>query len=84
MLVNLPLEMDFREYPSPLHARSCSCTRVVLTTVAEHEAANAARCNSDFAPLKKTTIVIPEVLWAKKRVLVMECMCTIHLELALT
>ncbi len=38
-----------------------------------HEAANAARCEKDFAELKKTTLVIPEVLWAKRRVLVMEC-----------
>ncbi|GAA5918989.1 hypothetical protein JCM6882_006828, partial [Rhodosporidiobolus microsporus] len=37
-----------------------------------HEAANAARCVSDFSDLKHTSLVLPEVLWAKKRVLVME------------
>ncbi|GAA6025882.1 hypothetical protein JCM8202_004719 [Rhodotorula sphaerocarpa] len=37
-----------------------------------HEAANAARCVRDFADLKKTTLVLPDVLWAKKRVMVME------------
>lgn len=37
------------------------------------EAANAERCKSDFAALKSTTLVIPEVLFAKRRVLVMEC-----------
>ncbi|GAA5873968.1 hypothetical protein JCM3774_004054 [Rhodotorula dairenensis] len=37
-----------------------------------HEAANAARCVSDFADLEKTTLVLPEVMWAKKRVMVME------------
>ncbi|GAA5840887.1 hypothetical protein JCM11251_007630 [Rhodosporidiobolus azoricus] len=37
-----------------------------------HEAANAARCVKDFSDLKNTALVLPEVLWAKKRVLVME------------
>ncbi|GAA5938003.1 hypothetical protein JCM3775_002427 [Rhodotorula graminis] len=37
-----------------------------------HEAANAARCVKDFSSLEKTTFVIPDVLWAKKRVMVME------------
>ncbi|GAA6006906.1 ABC1 kinase family protein [Rhodotorula paludigena] len=37
-----------------------------------HEAANAARCVKDFSDLKQTPLVLPEVLWAKKRVLVME------------
>ncbi|GAA6062591.1 hypothetical protein JCM10212_004186 [Sporobolomyces blumeae] len=37
-----------------------------------HEAANAARCVKDFSDLKKTSVVVPEVLWAKKRVMVME------------
>ncbi|TKA53349.1 hypothetical protein B0A53_04367 [Rhodotorula sp. CCFEE 5036] len=37
-----------------------------------HEAANAARCVRDFADLKQTTLVLPEVMWAKKRVMVME------------
>lgn len=37
-----------------------------------HEAANAERCRKDFKDLPETTCVIPEVLWAKKRVLVME------------
>lgn len=38
-----------------------------------HEAANASRCASDFASLTQTTLVVPEVLWAKKRAMVMEC-----------
>jgi hypothetical protein len=42
---------------------------------AGHEAANAARCVRDFADLKQTTLVLPEVMWAKKRVMVMECAC---------
>ncbi|GAA6040136.1 hypothetical protein JCM8097_002046 [Rhodosporidiobolus ruineniae] len=37
-----------------------------------HEAANAARCVNDFSDLKHTTLVLPEVLWAKKRVMAME------------
>ncbi|GAA6050542.1 hypothetical protein JCM3770_005591 [Rhodotorula araucariae] len=37
-----------------------------------HEAANAARCAKDFSSLEKTTFVVPDVLWAKKRVMVME------------
>ncbi|GAA6057204.1 hypothetical protein NBRC10513_000774 [Rhodotorula toruloides] len=37
-----------------------------------HEAANAARCKKDFADVEKTAFVIPDVLWAKKRVMVME------------
>ncbi|MBW0467075.1 hypothetical protein O181_006790 [Austropuccinia psidii MF-1] len=36
------------------------------------EAANAARCAHDFSTLPSTTLKIPDVLWAKKRVLVME------------
>lgn len=40
---------------------------------AGHEAANAARCASDFSDLDKTTLYVPEVLWAKKRAMVMEC-----------
>jgi len=38
-----------------------------------HEAANAARCAADFASLKTTTLVVPRVIWAKKRAMVMEC-----------
>lgn len=38
-----------------------------------HEAANARRCDADFASLEKTTLVVPEVLWAQRRVMVMEC-----------
>jgi aarF domain-containing kinase len=38
-----------------------------------HEAANAARCVKDFSDLPRTTLVVPEVLWAKKRVMAMEC-----------
>ncbi|GAA5887140.1 hypothetical protein JCM16303_002202, partial [Sporobolomyces ruberrimus] len=37
-----------------------------------HEAANAARCVNDFADLKETSVVVPEVLWAKRRVMAME------------
>ncbi|KAG0146492.1 hypothetical protein CROQUDRAFT_657300 [Cronartium quercuum f. sp. fusiforme G11] len=36
------------------------------------EAANALRCARDFSSLKSTSLKIPDVLWAKKRVLVME------------
>ncbi|BGP13038.1 hypothetical protein JCM10213v2_000957 [Rhodosporidiobolus nylandii] len=36
-----------------------------------HEAANATRCKKDFAGIK-SAVVIPEVLWAKKRAMVME------------
>jgi len=38
-----------------------------------HEAANAARCVNDFSQLKQTSVVVPEVLWAKRRVMAMEC-----------
>lgn len=38
-----------------------------------HEAANAARARRDFEGLRSTTLVVPEVKWARKRVLVMEC-----------
>lgn len=38
-----------------------------------HEAANANRCAKEFSDLKHTTVVVPEVLWAKKRVMAMEC-----------
>ncbi|KAL8279161.1 hypothetical protein RQP46_008417 [Phenoliferia psychrophenolica] len=37
-----------------------------------HEAANAARCEADFSKLKHTTLVIPKVLWAERRAMVME------------
>ncbi|GAA5823077.1 hypothetical protein JCM5353_007878 [Sporobolomyces roseus] len=37
-----------------------------------HEAANAARCVNDFSQLKQTSVVVPEVLWAKRRVMAME------------
>ncbi|GAA5841252.1 hypothetical protein JCM3766R1_001716 [Sporobolomyces carnicolor] len=37
-----------------------------------HEAANAARCVKDFSTLKETSVVVPEVLWAKRRVMAME------------
>jgi len=37
-----------------------------------HEAANAERCRKDFKDVPITTLVIPQVLWAKPRVLVME------------
>lgn len=41
----------------------------------QHEAANARRCQSDFAGLKSTSLVIPQVVWAKKRIMAMECAC---------
>ncbi|KAH8916969.1 ABC1-domain-containing protein [Atractiella rhizophila] len=37
-----------------------------------HEAANAMRCRADFSGMQKTSLVIPEVIWAKKRVMLME------------
>ncbi|KDE02639.1 ABC1-B atypical protein kinase [Microbotryum lychnidis-dioicae p1A1 Lamole] len=37
-----------------------------------HEAANASRCQADFSELKTTSLVIPKVIWAKKRVMVMQ------------
>lgn len=38
-----------------------------------HEAANSNRCRRDFLPLKgKTSLYLPEVLWAERRCLVME------------
>lgn len=36
------------------------------------EVANALRCSNEFSSLKSTTLKIPDVLWAKRRVLVME------------
>ncbi|WVR04771.1 hypothetical protein IAU60_001783 [Kwoniella sp. DSM 27419] len=39
----------------------------------QHEAANSARCRSEFAHLRgKTSLYLPEVLWAEKRCMVME------------
>ena len=39
-----------------------------------HEAWNSDKAKSDFAPLiGKTAIYVPEVLWAEKRCMVMEC-----------
>ncbi|RSH82676.1 uncharacterized protein EHS24_007670 [Apiotrichum porosum] len=38
-----------------------------------HEAANSQRCLQDFEPLKgKTSLYLPEVMWAERRCLVME------------
>ncbi|KAI8461493.1 atypical/ABC1/ABC1-B protein kinase [Phakopsora pachyrhizi] len=36
------------------------------------EAANAVKCSNQFSNLEKSALKIPDVLWAKKRVLVME------------
>lgn len=36
------------------------------------EAANASKCADQFSNLKATTLKLPDVLWAQKRVLVME------------
>ncbi|EFP90151.2 atypical/ABC1/ABC1-B protein kinase [Puccinia graminis f. sp. tritici CRL 75-36-700-3] len=36
------------------------------------EAANASKCAQQFSDLKSTTLKLPDVLWAQKRVLVME------------
>lgn len=38
-----------------------------------HEAVNSARCSRDFSHLKgKTSVYLPEVLWAERRCMVME------------
>ena len=37
-----------------------------------HEAANAKNCVANFSKLKVTSLVVPEVLWAQERILVME------------
>jgi aarF domain-containing kinase len=37
-----------------------------------HEAANAKHCVANFAKLKHTSLVVPEVLWSQERILVME------------
>ena len=38
-----------------------------------HEAANSARCRSDFLPLRgKTSLYLPEVVWTARRCMVME------------
>ncbi len=39
----------------------------------QHEASNSARCRTDFLPLQgKTSLYLPEVLWAERRCMVME------------
>jgi aarF domain-containing kinase len=38
------------------------------------EAKNAARTEKEFSKFRRTSLYIPEVRWAKKRILVMECM----------
>lgn len=39
-----------------------------------HEAWNSDKAKSDFAPLiGKTAVYVPEVLWAEKRCMAMEC-----------
>lgn len=37
-----------------------------------HEAANAKNCVANFAKLKHTSLVVPEILWSQERILVME------------
>ena len=38
-----------------------------------HEAHNSARCRSDFLPLRgKTSLYLPEVMWAERRCMAME------------
>lgn len=37
-----------------------------------HEAANAKHCKANFSKLKKTSLVVPEILWSQERILVME------------
>lgn len=37
-----------------------------------HEAANAKHCKANFAKLKRTSLVVPEILWSQERILVME------------
>lgn len=85
---NLPLEMDFRACSRLVFEPSRIVGSVYsnldsgedIRGHAGHEAANAARCVRDFADLKQTTLVLPEVMWAKKRVMVMECACLGSLE----
>lgn len=37
-----------------------------------HEAANAKHCKANFSKLKRTSLVVPEILWSQERILVME------------
>lgn len=37
-----------------------------------HEAANAKHCTANFSNLKRTSLIVPEVLWSQERILVME------------
>lgn len=37
-----------------------------------HEAANAKQCVANFSKLRRTSLVVPEVLWSQERILVME------------
>lgn len=39
------------------------------------QAKNAERCRADFANFKKTSVVIPQIYYASKRVLLLECAC---------
>ncbi len=41
-----------------------------------HEAYNADRVREEFKPLTgKTSVYIPEILWAERRCMAMECEC---------
>lgn len=37
-----------------------------------HEAANSKHCQANFAKLRKTSLVVPDILWSQERILVME------------
>lgn len=37
-----------------------------------HEAANAKHCKANFSKLRRTSLVVPEILWSQERILVME------------
>jgi hypothetical protein len=71
----LPLEMVS---PAPMPYINPSASELELTEDLlqdfAHEAWNSDKAKSDFAPLiGKTAVYIPEVLWAEKRCMVMEC-----------
>jgi len=81
MQQNLPLEMDFRQFPFRFPSSISRFLTNARSMTVGHEAANAARCVNDFSQLKQTSVVVPEVLWAKRRVMAMECELTFSLHL---
>lgn len=67
----LPLEMASAPGPrqNATSSESDFCTQDFA-----HEAWNSDKVREDFAHLKgKTALYVPEVLWAERRCLVMEC-----------